>query len=166
MAIAFYWIQNSSLIASLAAKQQEEHLVTLRLYFKDKVFSEKPYQDIMVSELGCRNNQWLLQEEDFHEALPTIFNDMDMPSCDGINTWFISRYAKEAGLKAVLTGIGGDDLLGGYPSFNRMHFASNLQKLHPALLGTSEYSGLKQLNRICYLKMHRIMGKYLFLRGY
>ncbi len=157
---------DSSLIASLAAKQQEEQLVTLSLYFKDKDFSEKPYQDIMISELGCLNNQWMLQQEDFHEALPTIFNDMDMPSCDGINTWFISRYAKEAGLKAVLTGIGGDELLGGYPSFNRMNYASNLQKLHPALLGASEYSGLKQLNRICYLKMNGIKGKYLFLRGY
>ncbi len=41
-----------------------------------------------------------------------------MPTTDGINTWFISKYAHEDGLKAVLSGIGGDELFGGYPSFS------------------------------------------------
>jgi asparagine synthase (glutamine-hydrolysing) len=42
---------------------------------------------------------------------------MDQPSIDGVNTWFVAKAAKEAGLKVALSGLGGDELLGGYPSF-------------------------------------------------
>src|SRR5262249_26832221 len=39
------------------------------------------------------------------------------PSIDGVNTWYVAKAAKEAGLKVALSGLGGDELLGGYPSF-------------------------------------------------
>src|SRR5262249_12156727 len=42
---------------------------------------------------------------------------MDQPSIDGVNTWFVSKAAKEAGLKVAISGLGGDELLAGYPSF-------------------------------------------------
>lgn len=42
---------------------------------------------------------------------------MDQPSIDGINTYFVSLAAKHVGLKVALSGLGGDELLGGYPSF-------------------------------------------------
>jgi asparagine synthase (glutamine-hydrolysing) len=50
-------------------------------------------------------------------TLPAIFNAMDQPSIDGVNTWFVAKAAKEAGLKVALSGLGGDELLAGYPSF-------------------------------------------------
>ena len=42
---------------------------------------------------------------------------MDQPSIDGVNTWFVSKAAREAGLKVAVSGLGGDELLAGYPSF-------------------------------------------------
>ena len=42
---------------------------------------------------------------------------MDQPSIDGVNTWFVSKAAKEVGLKVALSGLGGDELFAGYPSF-------------------------------------------------
>ena len=42
---------------------------------------------------------------------------MDQPSIDGINTWLVAKAAKEAGLKVAISGLGGDELLAGYPSF-------------------------------------------------
>ena len=56
-------------------------------------------------------------EAEFREDLPAILNAMDQPSIDGVNTWFVSKAAREAGLKVALSGIGGDELLAGYPSF-------------------------------------------------
>ena len=42
---------------------------------------------------------------------------MDQPTIDGINTWFVSKAAHELGLKVAISGLGGDELFGGYPSF-------------------------------------------------
>ncbi len=56
-------------------------------------------------------------EREFRDDLPAILEAMDQPSIDGVNTWFVSKAAREAGLKVALSGLGGDELLAGYPSF-------------------------------------------------
>ena len=57
---------------------------------------------------------------EFFADLPRIFDAMDQPSIDGINTWYASKAAKEQGLKVVLSGIGGDELFFGYDSFRSL----------------------------------------------
>jgi asparagine synthase (glutamine-hydrolysing) len=59
-----------------------------------------------------------VSEREFIEDLPSILEAMDQPSIDGVNTWFISKAAREAGLKVAISGLGGDELLVGYESFS------------------------------------------------
>jgi asparagine synthase (glutamine-hydrolysing) len=59
-------------------------------------------------------------EAEFNADLPAILAAMDQPSIDGVNTWFVAKAAREAGLKVALSGLGGDELLAGYPSFQEV----------------------------------------------
>jgi asparagine synthase (glutamine-hydrolysing) len=158
---------DSSIIASVAAKNQKSSINTLSIYFEEAEFSEKKYQDILIDKIRSRSSQFLLKENEFHECLPDFLEEMDIPCSDGINTWFISKYAKAQGLKAVLTGLGADELFGGYPSFSRMRFTHLVQKTMPGFAKqTRKKSKIKQLNRLSYLGMEGVRGLYLFLRGH
>jgi asparagine synthase (glutamine-hydrolysing) len=156
---------DSGIVATLAAKHHKDTLKTLSIDFEDKKFSEKKYQDFLLERLQCPNWQEVLTEKEFQDNLTEIIDDMDMPGCDGLNTWFISKYAKESGLKAVLSGIGGDELFGGYPSFRRMGKVDWLHNVPAKVLRAGHYSGAKKLKRLAYLSLGGAKGLYLFLRG-
>ena len=155
---------DSSIIASLA-NQVHDKINTISIYFEDNRYSEKKYQDLLQTRLSCDHHQHLIEEQQFHEFLPEIIMAMDLPSCDGINTWFISKYAKENGLKAVLSGIGGDELFGGYPSFDRISMALKLQQMPNRILQASSFINSKRFRRLSYLSIEGAVGRYLFLRG-
>jgi asparagine synthase (glutamine-hydrolysing) len=143
---------DSGIITSLSCHFQKEQLKTLSLYFKEEQFSEKKYQDGIIEKLHCGYYQHLLTEGEFQQSFP-------------LNTWFISKYAKQQGLKAVLSGIGGDELFGGYPSFGRINIALQLQKMPKTFLLGSRRGYSRTLSRMPYLALGGVKGLYLFLRG-
>ncbi|MFZ4059274.1 MAG: asparagine synthase (glutamine-hydrolyzing) [Ferruginibacter sp.] len=155
---------DSSILALLAAKSKQV-LKTSSIFFNQELFSEKKYQDIIREKIDCAHYQHLITEAEFDANLSTAIGDMDLPTCDGINTWFISKYAHESGLKAVLSGIGGDELFGGYPSFSRMKYAKIIAAFPNEVLRFGRNSNYKVFKRLPYLTIPGIKGKYLFLRG-
>jgi asparagine synthase (glutamine-hydrolysing) len=64
---------------------------------------------------------------------PRILRHLDQPSADGVNTFIVTSAVAGAGMKCVLSGIGGDELLGGYPSFTRIPRAATLTGRAPSL---------------------------------
>ncbi len=69
---------------------------------------------IGLSTEHCRR---VVTQVEFEQDIDHILNAMDQPSIDGLNTWFVSKAAAERGLTVMLSGLGGDELFGGYPSF-------------------------------------------------
>lgn len=57
-------------------------------------------------------------ESEFRRCMPTILEDMDSPSIDGVNTWLVSRACARRGAKVAISGLGGDEICGTYPSFS------------------------------------------------
>jgi len=78
---------------------------------------EVPLARRVAARYGADHRVRVVDEAEFRRDLPEILAAMDQPSIDGINTWFVSKAAREAGLKVVLSGVGGDELFAGYPSF-------------------------------------------------
>ena len=85
--------------------------------FRGSAEDEAPHAARIAERYGAHHVVRRVGEREFTDDLPDIFAAMDQPSIDGLNTWFIAKAAKEAGLKVALSGVGGDELLAGYPSF-------------------------------------------------
>jgi asparagine synthase (glutamine-hydrolysing) len=69
---------------------------------------------------GLRHHVRLVSCTEFEQDIPAILDAMDQPSIDGVNTWFASKAVAERGYKVVLSGVGGDELFCGYPSFRQV----------------------------------------------
>jgi len=99
------------------AEQREIRAITLAFEeFRGTSEDEAPLAARVCEQYGAQHIVRHLGEQEFFDDLPAIFEAMDQPSIDGVNAWFVSKAAKEAGLKVAISGLGGDELLGGYPS--------------------------------------------------
>lgn len=88
-------------------------------------FAGRPEDEVPVSQelarhFAIKQNIRMVSRAEFEQDLPHILDAMDQPSVDGVNTWFASKAAAEAGYKVVLSGVGGDELFCGYRSFRRI----------------------------------------------
>jgi len=111
---------DSSLLAALARRIAPEPPQTFTLAFEAYAGSpadEAPLAAEVARVLGTRHVERRVRREDFLELWPQALRAMDQPSVDGFNTFVVSRLAREAGLKVVLSGLGGDELFGSYDSF-------------------------------------------------
>jgi asparagine synthase (glutamine-hydrolysing) len=69
--------------------------------------------------LGCKNTVVEVGSSDVAQLFAQYARAIDQPSTDGLNSWLISRAAAED-VKAVLSGLGGDEWFAGYPVTRRM----------------------------------------------
>jgi asparagine synthase (glutamine-hydrolysing) len=85
--------------------------------FKGIALDEAPLAAEVAKRYGARHIVRNVDRSEFERDLPSILEAMDLPTIDGINTWFVSKAAREAGIKVALSGLGADECFGGYPSF-------------------------------------------------
>lgn len=113
---------DSALITALAA-EAGSRLTTVTLGFEEfrgtdedeTVLAEK-----IAAHYGARHQTVWITKADFDASFADFIEVMDQPSIDGLNTWLVSRAASRLGLKAALSGLGGDEFFGGYPSFHQI----------------------------------------------
>jgi len=156
---------DSSLLTILAQKNIKDKLTTLSIYFEDEKYSEKEFQDIIISKTGVSHHSFKVTKTDFEKAFDEIFEAMDQPSIDGINTFFITRYAQQLGLKVVFSGLGSDELFGGYNSFSKHSYFQSIMKAKFAFKLLGLFTKSYPLKKFEYLSSERWYNEYLLNRG-
>lgn len=105
-------------------------LTTLTIGFPEGGFDESQRAAATARHFGANHTPLLLDRQQGQGLLPAFLAATDQPSVDGFNTYCVSSLARQQGLKVVLSGVGGDELFGGYKSFRLI---PRLLRLHRAL---------------------------------
>jgi len=111
---------DSSMIAALARRHLPRPPLTFTVRFRSLIgtpLDEGPEAAMIAKSLGTHHVERVVDRQDFPDLFERAVDAMDQPSVDGFNVFVVSRVAREAGLKVVLSGLGGDELFGSYASF-------------------------------------------------
>jgi len=107
---------DSSAIAVLAGRAQQG-IQSFTLTFPDTPYDEGPLAKVVAQRAGTHHTEVPLQGRDMLARVDEAIGALDQPTMDGINTYFVSWAAREVGLKVALSGLGSDELFGGYRTF-------------------------------------------------
>jgi asparagine synthase (glutamine-hydrolysing) len=109
---------DSTALAALASREVSG-VHTFTVAFPESEFSEAAMARRTAQSFGTTHSEVMLSGDDMLGRLGEAIGALDLPTMDGINTYFVSASAREAGLKVALSGLGGDEVFGGYNSFRR-----------------------------------------------
>jgi len=107
---------DSGAIAALATRAQQK-IRSFTLTFPGTAYDEGPLASVVAKHCGTEHTEVPLNGGAILSRLDEAVAALDQPSMDGINTYFVSWAARQVGLKVALSGLGGDELFGGYPTF-------------------------------------------------
>jgi asparagine synthase (glutamine-hydrolysing) len=114
-------IDSTTLTAIASEFKSKVHTVTLGFEeYRESYADETIIAEKIAKKYGCQHSTVWIGRSEFEDILSKFISAMDQPSTDGLNTWLISRAASKLGLKVAISGIGGDELFGGYPSFQQL----------------------------------------------
>ena len=121
---------DSSALVGLLSESGNAKLRTVTLSFDDDRLDEAPLARMAAAHYDSDHREIPIRVEDIRERMPLAIRALDQPSVDGVNTYFVSEAAVEAGLKVAVSGVGGDELFGGYTSFQRL---PRIRRIHDRL---------------------------------
>ena len=129
-----------SSVLTYFASIKNKNINTVSITF-DGELSEKKYQDIISNKYKTNHHSIKITERDFLDNYSTFLKYMDQPTIDGLNTFFVSKAAKQLGIKCAMSGIGSDEIFYGYPSFKNARLLNIFNTLNLNII--SKFMGNK-----------------------
>jgi len=134
---------DSGAIVSTARSMTGEDLHTYTVVVDEDEYSEAGLAREVAEAVGSTHHELRVDGSSIHRELGTIVQRIDQPTADAVNTYYVSKAVASTGLKSVLSGVGGDEVFGGYPSFERIPAGLQIGRaLGPALRATGAVAAL------------------------
>lgn len=116
---------DSSAIAALASQLRSEKLKTFSIGFRDSSFDESEHAQLVANHLGTEHNVAWFTPDLAEQTLTELWEYLDEPLADAsiVPTFFLSKMTKRQ-VTVALAGEGGDELFGGYPTYQAHRYAS------------------------------------------
>ncbi|MDJ1185068.1 asparagine synthase (glutamine-hydrolyzing) [Roseofilum casamattae] len=131
-------IDSTSLVA-LARQTQLGELRTYSIAFEETQWNEGPIAQRIAETFATDHTEYMLTAPVARQLMDDFLDAIDRPSIDGFNTFCVSKIARECGSKVALSGLGGDELFGGYSSFQQVpkmvRWGQRLRWLQPLQIG-------------------------------
>ncbi|WP_299822998.1 asparagine synthase (glutamine-hydrolyzing) [uncultured Pontibacter sp.] len=108
---------DSSIVALVAGQTLGKNLRTFTVGFTQATHDERNIARKVARQAGSEHCELEVSEDTCLAWVMEAVAKLDLPSVDAINTYIVSKAVRESGLKVALSGLGGDELFGGYPSF-------------------------------------------------
>jgi asparagine synthase (glutamine-hydrolysing) len=129
---------DSGAIVSAARSVSDAELQTFTVVVDEMDYNEGPAAARVAAHFATTHHELHVNAAAIAADLPGIVQRLDQPTADAVNTYYVSRAVASTGIKAVLSGIGGDEMFGGYPSFERVPAGLQLARaLGPAMRATA-----------------------------
>jgi asparagine synthase (glutamine-hydrolysing) len=93
---------------------------TFSIVFREADFSEAQHSRAIAAKFHSDHHEINVSQSDVLSVIPDALGAMDLPTMDGINSYFVSRETRRAGVKVALSGLGGDEVFAGYASFRTL----------------------------------------------
>lgn len=151
---------DSTAIVAIARKQQDGPLHTFSIGIEGGDGSEAPLARQTAVHFGTRHSEQVLTADGARQLFDTFRENVDQPTIDGFNTFCISSFARAEGVKVCLSGLGGDELFNGYPSFQKARRIVRWRSRLGALHGVGTMGG-RVLERTAPTARLRRMGAFL-----
>ncbi len=125
---------DSAAIAALAAREQAG-IHSFTVAFPEHEFNEAPQARKIAEHCGTTHQEVPLSGTDMLTRLEEALGTLDLPTMDGINTYIVSWAARQVGMKVALSGLGGDELFGGYNTFSNTPRVERLARVARVMPG-------------------------------
>ncbi len=130
---------DSTAVLALARQTQKGELRTYSIAFEETQWNEGEIARNVAKEFNTDHREYKVTASLGRELFPQFLEAIDQPTIDGFNTFCVSQIAHNDGTKVVLSGLGGDELFGGYQSFQKVPqmvlWSQQLEVFHPIRSG-------------------------------
>jgi asparagine synthase (glutamine-hydrolysing) len=111
---------DSTAVVALARQTQTQDLRTYSIAFEEESWNEGEVAQKVAHHFGTEHAEYTMTAALGRELFPQFLKTLDQPTIDGFNSFCVSQLARKDGTRVVLSGLGGDELFGGYLSFQKV----------------------------------------------